>query len=186
MLFLISLLVDTIKTHKNRESSVFCIGVLISRFTVLFIFQCNRTDQDFHLCGCTCELSFLLTVLASFLRIRNMSDVALKSISIIIGAFFILFGILKVVPLFSTDLYHDMVSFTLQTCHKCNIHFDVFYTCLNLRLQKLKFSYLPDLLLSLIYAVRNGTLLYISSLSGSHLELNLVLIELQSSFFMRF
>ncbi|VDK38447.1 unnamed protein product [Taenia asiatica] len=37
-----------------------------------------------------------------------MSDVALKSISIIIGAFFILFGILKVVPLFSTDLYHDM------------------------------------------------------------------------------
>ncbi|VDM22141.1 unnamed protein product [Hydatigera taeniaeformis] len=37
-----------------------------------------------------------------------MSDVALKSISIIIGGFFILFGVLKVVPLFSTDLYRDV------------------------------------------------------------------------------
>ncbi|CUT99541.1 transmembrane protein 35 [Echinococcus multilocularis] len=37
-----------------------------------------------------------------------MSDVALKSISIIIGAFFALFGLLKVAPLFSADLYHDM------------------------------------------------------------------------------
>ncbi|EUB57295.1 Transmembrane protein 35 [Echinococcus granulosus] len=37
-----------------------------------------------------------------------MSDVALKSISIIIGAFFALFGVLKVAPLFSADLYHDM------------------------------------------------------------------------------
>ncbi|VDD74350.1 unnamed protein product [Mesocestoides corti] len=37
-----------------------------------------------------------------------MSSVALTSISIIIGAFFVLFGILKVAPLFSADLYHDM------------------------------------------------------------------------------
>ncbi|VUZ43974.1 unnamed protein product [Hymenolepis diminuta] len=37
-----------------------------------------------------------------------MSDVALKSISVIIGVFFVLFGILKVVPLFSQDLFHEL------------------------------------------------------------------------------
>ncbi|VDO08977.1 unnamed protein product [Rodentolepis nana] len=39
-----------------------------------------------------------------------MSDVALKSISVIIGVFFVLFGILKVVPLFSQDLLHELVN----------------------------------------------------------------------------
>ncbi|KAM7536843.1 hypothetical protein Aperf_G00000080711 [Anoplocephala perfoliata] len=39
-----------------------------------------------------------------------MSDVALKSISVIIGFFFVLFGVLKVVPLFSQDLFQEMRS----------------------------------------------------------------------------